>query len=87
MRDIPIQILVKTTKMLPLTSLCFGSDLKSAVFLCTVKKQAQDKALCSSIYSACIMTAWEKTPSYSSSDEKVENKHLTRAPKQKEMWD
>lgn len=67
--------------MLPLTSLCFG------VFFSTVKKQAQDKALCSSIYSACAMTAWEKTPSYSSSEEKVENKQLTRAPKQKEMWD
>lgn len=69
-------------------SLHFGSDPKSAVFFWTVKIHAQDKGLCRSIYSACVMTAWEKIPSYSSSEEKVENKHqLTRAPKQKETWD
>lgn len=59
-RPIPIQILVKTSEMLPLTSLHFGSDPNPAVFSCTVKRQTQDKALCSFIYSACVMTAWEK---------------------------
>lgn len=57
MTPVPIQILVKTTEMLPLTPLHFGSGPKSTIFFCTVKKQAQDKALCSSIYSACAMTA------------------------------
>lgn len=73
--------------MLSLTSLHFSSDFKSAVFFCTVEKQAQDEALRCFIYSACVMTAWEKTQSYFSSEEKAENKQLTRAPKQKEMWD
>lgn len=49
------KILVNT-EILSLISLCFASDLKSLSFLTPCEK-AQEKALCDSIFSACVMTA------------------------------